>query len=127
MGRKGWGTGTLVACRIWRSTTLYRRSASCRQGKKQIILNRVLFALFSPHPPPDPLNNLRFCQDGKVVDAKNEKIGIRRARIVQDPLEDEEGRTFLFEINNVRMFCGGAFLSPTFAILFILHHRMLII
>jgi beta-mannosidase len=47
-------------------------------------------------------------ETGKALDAKTEKIGIRRARVVQDPLEDQEGRTFLFEINNVRIFCGGS-------------------
>ncbi|KIY73725.1 glycoside hydrolase family 2 protein [Cylindrobasidium torrendii FP15055 ss-10] len=46
--------------------------------------------------------------DGEVLDSKIERIAFRRARIVQDPVEDEEGRTFLFEINNVRLFCGGS-------------------
>ena len=41
------------------------------------------------------------------MDSKAEKIGIRRMRVVQDILEDAEGRTFLFEVNNVRMFIGG--------------------
>ena len=44
-----------------------------------------------------------------VFDAKHQKIGIRRARIVQDKLLDQEGRTFLFEINNVKIFCGGKY------------------
>ncbi|KAG8980228.1 hypothetical protein FRB93_009335 [Tulasnella sp. JGI-2019a] len=47
-------------------------------------------------------------EHGNVLDAKSQTIGIRRARVVQDPLIDEEGRTFLFEINNIRMFCGGS-------------------
>lgn len=38
------------------------------------------------------------------------KIAFRRARVVQDQLIDQEGLTFLFEINNIRIFCGG--LSP---------------
>lgn len=46
-------------------------------------------------------------QHGRVLDAKVQKIAFRRARIVQDPLVDQEGRTFLFEINNIRIFCGG--------------------
>lgn len=45
--------------------------------------------------------------NGDVLDSKIERIAFRRARIVQDPVEEEEGRTFLFEINNVRLFCGG--------------------
>ena len=30
--------------------------------------------------------------------------------MVQDKLLDQEGRTFLFEVNNIRIFCGGAFI-----------------
>lgn len=35
-------------------------------------------------------------------------LGVRRLRLVQEPLADEPGRTFLFEINNTPIFCGGA-------------------
>ncbi|KAG8894478.1 hypothetical protein FRC01_012935, partial [Tulasnella sp. 417] len=47
-------------------------------------------------------------EGGKPLDSKTQKIGVRRLRIVQDPLEGEEGRSFLFEVNNVRIFCGGS-------------------
>ncbi|KAG8871660.1 hypothetical protein FRB97_008399 [Tulasnella sp. 331] len=47
-------------------------------------------------------------EEGNILDSKSQKIGIRRARVVQDPLTEEEGRTFLFEVNNVRIFCGGS-------------------
>ncbi|KAH7345103.1 beta-mannosidase [Rhizoctonia solani] len=47
-------------------------------------------------------------KSGKQVAAHSQRIGIRRARVVEDPLEGQEGRTFLFEINNVRVFCGGS-------------------
>ncbi|KAG8949951.1 hypothetical protein FRC00_007912, partial [Tulasnella sp. 408] len=39
-------------------------------------------------------------EGGKSLDSKAQKIGVRRLRIVQDPLEGEEGRSFLFEVNN---------------------------
>ncbi|KAH9927208.1 glycoside hydrolase family 2 protein [Epithele typhae] len=45
---------------------------------------------------------------GKVLDKKLQKFALRRAVIVQDELEGQPGRSFLFEINNVRMFCGGS-------------------
>ncbi|KAF8528704.1 glycoside hydrolase family 2 protein [Gautieria morchelliformis] len=45
---------------------------------------------------------------GNCLDTMMEKIGIRRARIVQDKLLDADGRTFLFEINNIRIFAGGS-------------------
>lgn len=47
-------------------------------------------------------------QQGNVLDRKIEKFAFRRALVVQDELIDQEGRTFLFEINNIRVFCGGA-------------------
>ncbi|KAF8761348.1 Glycosyl hydrolases family 2 [Rhizoctonia solani] len=45
---------------------------------------------------------------GSRVATHSQRIGIRRARVVEDPLEGQDGRTFLFEINNVRIFCGGS-------------------
>ncbi|KAI0772566.1 glycoside hydrolase family 2 protein [Irpex lacteus] len=47
-------------------------------------------------------------EQGKVLDTKVQKFGFRRAVVVQDKLVDQEGRTFLFEINGVRIFCGGS-------------------
>lgn len=47
-------------------------------------------------------------KDGNVLDSRSQKIGARRVRVVQEPLKDDEGRTFLFEVNNVRIFCGGS-------------------
>lgn len=42
------------------------------------------------------------------LDQRELQLGVRRVRLVQEPLHDEAGETFLFEINNVPMFCGGA-------------------
>ncbi|KAF9058147.1 glycoside hydrolase family 2 protein [Panaeolus papilionaceus] len=47
-------------------------------------------------------------KNGVVVDKRAERISFRRARVVQDKLVDQEGLTFLFEINNIRIFCGGS-------------------
>lgn len=49
-----------------------------------------------------------FDQDGKLLDTRSQKVAFRRARVVEDKLQDEEGLTFLFEINNIRIFCGGS-------------------
>ncbi|KAJ7276352.1 beta-mannosidase [Mycena haematopus] len=46
--------------------------------------------------------------EGNVLDAQTQKIGIRRARVVQEKLIDQDGLSFLFEVNNVRIFCGGS-------------------
>lgn len=43
-----------------------------------------------------------------MLDVKEKRIGFRRVRIVQDELVDQPGHTFLFEINNMRIFCGGS-------------------
>ncbi len=46
---------------------------------------------------------------GDVVLAQQEQwLGVRRLRLVQEPIVDEPGSTFLFEINNTPIFCGGA-------------------
>ena len=49
-------------------------------------------------------------QQGNAVDSRTEKIGFRRALVVEDKLIDQDGLTFLFEINNIRIFCGGQLL-----------------
>jgi beta-mannosidase len=45
-------------------------------------------------------------------------IGFRRLRLLQHPLKGAEGTSFTFEVNNVRVFCGGSCWSksnlPTF-------------
>lgn len=48
-----------------------------------------------------------------MLDTKSLKIAFRRARVVQEKILDQEGLTFLFEINNVRIFCGGPSSSPS--------------
>jgi len=35
------------------------------------------------------------------------RTGFRRLRLLQEPVEGEEGSSFTFEINNVPLFCGG--------------------
>ncbi|KAF8591572.1 glycoside hydrolase family 2 protein [Ramaria rubella] len=47
-------------------------------------------------------------EQGSILDSQSQKIGIRRVRIIQDKLVDAQGRTFLFEINNIRIFAGGS-------------------
>ncbi|TFK75967.1 glycoside hydrolase family 2 protein [Pluteus cervinus] len=47
-------------------------------------------------------------KNGTLLDSKSLRIAFRRALVVQDKLIDEPGLTFLFEINNVRIFCGGS-------------------
>ncbi|KAJ9119092.1 hypothetical protein QFC22_003583 [Naganishia vaughanmartiniae] len=52
-------------------------------------------------------------ENGEVLDHFSRNIGFRRARLVQDPLMDQPGKTFLFEINGRRIFAGGSNWIPT--------------
>ncbi|KAG9317520.1 hypothetical protein JVU11DRAFT_1726 [Chiua virens] len=45
---------------------------------------------------------------GQIVDSKTERVAFRRVRVIEEPLIDQPGKTFLFEVNNIRIFCGGS-------------------
>ncbi|MDX2162097.1 MAG: glycoside hydrolase family 2 protein [bacterium] len=53
-------------------------------------------------------------RDGAVLDTVEKRIGIRKLRLVQEPIRDETGltfepgRSFYFQVNNVPVFGGGA-------------------
>ncbi len=44
--------------------------------------------------------------DEELLDEGATKVGIRKIRLIQEP--DEEGKTFIFEINGQNVFCKGA-------------------
>ncbi len=54
-------------------------------------------------------------QSDAVLDTLTRRIGFRSVELIQEPLEEADrygkGTTFLFEVNGVRMFMGGA--SPS--------------
>ncbi|KOS18019.1 Beta-mannosidase B [Escovopsis weberi] len=45
---------------------------------------------------------------GKEADSAAKRIGIRKAELVQEPLEGQPGLSFFFRVNNVPVFCGGS-------------------
>lgn len=49
-----------------------------------------------------------FDGHGHILDTKIQKVGFRRVRVVEEKLVDQPGLTWLFEINNIRIFCGGS-------------------
>lgn len=52
-------------------------------------------------------------QDEKVIDEKQTKFGIRKIKVVQRPLVDAPGKTFMFQVNNKSIFAQGADWIPS--------------
>ncbi|KAK0130462.1 Beta-mannosidase B [Cadophora gregata f. sp. sojae] len=42
------------------------------------------------------------------IDTQSKKFGLRRAELIQRPMNGQPGTTFFFQINNVPVFCGGS-------------------
>ena len=59
---------------------------------------------------PQPLYRLvvTLVRDGDEFHRCEQRLGLRRLRLLQEPLAGETGTTFLFEVNNTPIFCGGA-------------------
>jgi beta-mannosidase len=47
-------------------------------------------------------------QGSTILDETEQRIGLRKLRLVQEPIEGEQGTSFYFEVNNVPIFSGGA-------------------
>nr|XP_019043746.1 hypothetical protein I302_08327 [Kwoniella bestiolae CBS 10118]OCF22676.1 hypothetical protein I302_08327 [Kwoniella bestiolae CBS 10118] len=45
---------------------------------------------------------------GDVLDRITKRVAFRSAKVIQEPLEGQEGTSFVFEINGIRVFCGGS-------------------
>jgi beta-mannosidase len=61
---------------------------------------RAVLAHIFTHPLPN--------QSGRTLHTTTTRIGFRTAKVVQEPLIDAPGTSFLFEINGRRIFCGGS-------------------
>lgn len=46
------------------------------------------------------------------VDVFEQTVGLRRVRLLQHALKKAKGTSFVFEINNIRIFCGGSCWIP---------------
>lgn len=51
---------------------------------------------------------VEMSRGGRVIEAHELRLGLRRLRLVQEPITGEAGTSFYVEINNVPIFCGGA-------------------
>ncbi|KAL3420862.1 glycoside hydrolase family 2 protein [Phlyctema vagabunda] len=57
-----------------------------------------------------PLYTIKAVLQGE--DERTQKLGLRRLRLLQHPLKNASGTSFVFEINNVRVFAGGSCWIP---------------
>lgn len=67
--------------------------------------------LWYPHTYGDqPLYivSAMLCRKKAVLDTASKRFGLRRARVIQRKLDHAPGTTFLFEVNNIPIFCGGS-------------------
>lgn len=58
------------------------------------------------------LNIFADTKDEEILDVQSKRIGFRRVQLIQETLHEADrhgtGTSFLFEINGIRMFMGGA-------------------
>ncbi len=51
---------------------------------------------------------LELVREGKILDTKTQRIGVRQIRVIQEAVTDETGSSFYFEVNGIGIFMGGA-------------------
>lgn len=61
-----------------------------------------------------PLYTLKasLWSDSRRLDTASKRFGLRRAKVIQQKLDDAPGTTFVFEINNISIFCAGSCWIP---------------
>lgn len=52
-------------------------------------------------------------QLNQTFDSVELEVGIRRARLVQEPVKGQDGSSFYFEVNNIPIFCNGSNWIPS--------------
>lgn len=52
--------------------------------------------------------NATLCRVNGILDTVSKRFGLRRAKVIQRKLDDAPGTTFLIEVNNIPIFCGGS-------------------
>lgn len=45
---------------------------------------------------------------GEILDKFEKDVGFRRAKVIQEPLKDQDGTSFYFEINGLPIFAAGS-------------------
>lgn len=59
---------------------------------------------------PQPLYTVAatLLTSDEEVDVLSKRIGLRKAELVQDPLDGQPGTSFFFRVNDISVFCGGS-------------------
>ena len=52
--------------------------------------------------------NAKLYRTKGLLDKASKRFGLRRAQVIQRKLDHAPGTTFLFEVNNIPIFCGGS-------------------
>ncbi|KAG6012103.1 Beta-mannosidase B [Claviceps lovelessii] len=60
------------------------------------------------HQPLYTIKATLFGNENVDLDTASKKIGIRKVELLQRPLIDQPGSTFLFQVNNIPVFCAGS-------------------
>lgn len=90
---------------------ILHRSVQLSGGKFATTVTVANPQLWYPHLyGAQPLYN--FTARLGDCDSRSQHIGIRRLQLLQHPLKHEEGSSFVFEINNIRIFAGGSCWIP---------------
>lgn len=84
------------------------RTHSCRLPNEDLLTPEIHLdpARYGTQPLYDLQAKLIY--KGEILETKNKRFGLRRAEVIQRQLDDAAGTTFIFQINNIPIFCGGS-------------------
>jgi beta-mannosidase len=103
---------------------LYDPDGELIEQMQSSVTSSMLASTFVLHDPKlwwphgygtQPLYRLAITleQHGTLLDRREQTIGIRHLRLIQEPVDGEDGTTFRFEVNAVPIFCKGANWIPS--------------
>lgn len=92
-------------------TEILNRTVGVSDGRFNTAISLSEPQLWYPHlygaqPLYEVIVKLAEC------DTRSQNIGIRRLRLLQHPLKNAKGTSFVFEVNNIRIFAGGSCWIP---------------